>query len=129
MANVATEFLSRFAAGDVTGALELTTDDFRWTVGGKPGGGFALAGTYDQAGYLEMLGRAAASLPAGPQIEVISVTEAAERAVVETHVVGTSADGVEYDNRVVCVFDFDGSKIAAVREYLDTIHAAEVFTR
>ncbi|GAA1778500.1 nuclear transport factor 2 family protein [Streptomonospora arabica] len=129
MTDVATEFLARLGTGDAAGAMQLTTDDFHWTVGGKPGGGFALAGTYDRAGYLEMLGRAAASLPAGPRIEVVSATQTEERAVVETHVVGVSADGVDYDNRVVCVFELSGGKIAAVREYLDTIHAAAVFTR
>lgn len=129
MTDVAAEFFSRLGAGDVAGAMELTANDFRWTVGGRPGEGFALAGTYDRAGYVQMLDRVAASLPAGPQVEVVSTTETEERAVVETHVVGTSADGVAYDNRVVCVFDLSGGRIAAVREYLDTIHAATVFTR
>lgn len=51
-----------------------------------------------------------------------------ERIVVETHTTGRSAAGVDYDNRIAYVFDLRDGLIAAVREYLDTIHAAVVFT-
>ncbi len=75
MQKVVTEFLDRlFTEGDIDGAMELTTDRFSWTVGGKPGGGFALAGTYDREGFVRMLGQAGASVPAGPQIDIVSVT-------------------------------------------------------
>jgi ketosteroid isomerase-like protein len=37
--------------------------------------------------------------------------------------------GAEYDNQLAYVFDIGGDKISAVREYLDTIHAAGVFTK
>ncbi|MBP2471803.1 ketosteroid isomerase-like protein [Crossiella equi] len=127
--NIATEFFELLGRGHIDGAMALTTDDFTWTVGGKPGGPFALAGTYDSAAYIEMLGHVAASIPAGPQVEIVSVTQGSDRIVVETHVVGNSADGVGYDNNLVCVFDISDGRIAAVREYLDTIHASEVFTR
>lgn len=62
-------------------------------------------------------------------MEITSTTEPQERVVIEAHVQGRSADGLDYDNQLVYVFDLDGGKIAVVREYLDTIHAAEIFTR
>jgi uncharacterized protein len=130
MANdLATEFFDCVGRGDVDGALALTSQDFAWTVGGKPGGPFALAGKYDRAEYPALLGHVAASLPGGPQVEVVSHTANRDHIVIETHVTGTSADGVGYDNDVVYVFDIVNEKIVAVREYLDTVHAAEVFTR
>jgi uncharacterized protein len=98
-----------------------------WTVGGKPGGGFALAGTYDRDSYIELLGRVAGYLPAGPNLEITSVTADANHEVIEAHVTGESTSGIRYDNRLACVFDLADGKIKAAREYLDTIHASEVF--
>lgn len=126
--NVASQFFADLGAGNIDAALGRTTPDFTWTVPGKPGGGFALAGTYDREQYRALLGRVAAALPDGPQVDVTSVTATEERIVVETHTTGRSATGVDYDNRIVCVFDLRDGLIAAVREYLDTIHAADVFT-
>jgi ketosteroid isomerase-like protein len=87
-----------------------------------------LAGAYDREQFPAMLGRVAAALPDGPQVDVTTVTATEERIVVETHTTGRSAAGVAYDNRIACVFDLRDGRIAAVREYLDTIHAADVFT-
>jgi ketosteroid isomerase-like protein len=127
--DAASQFFHDLAADGVEAALARTTGDFTWTVAGNPGRGFALAGTYDREHIPAMLGRVAAALPEGPRVDITSVTETRERIVVETHVTGRSAAGVDYDNRLVCVFDLRGDKICAVREYLDTIHASEVFTR
>jgi ketosteroid isomerase-like protein len=127
--NPATQFFADMGTGDLGKALANTTEDFTWTVSGKPGDGFALAGTYDRARYVEMLGHVSASMPAGPRVDVTSMTETPERIVIEARVQGVSADGVVYDNQLVYVFDLKGDKIKAAREYLDTIHAAKVFTR
>jgi hypothetical protein len=127
--NAAEQFFADMGTGDLDKALANTTEDFIWTVSGKPGEGFALAGTYERARFVDMLGHVGSSMPAGPKVEVTSTTETPERIVIEARVQGLSADGVEYDNRLVYVFDLEGDKIKAVREYLDTIHAAKVFTR
>lgn len=109
---IATSFFDRLGSGDVYGALALTTPDFTWTVAGKPGQ-FALAGVY--------------FLPAGPRVDITSVTADSLHEVIEAHVTAVSASGAQYDNALVYVFDLEGDKIRAVREYLDTIHASEVF--
>jgi uncharacterized protein len=126
--DTASGFFADLAAADIEAALARTTPDFTWTVPGRPGGRFALAGTYDREQFPAMLGRVATALPDGPRVDVTSVTATEERIVVETHTTGRSATGVDYDNRIVCVFDLRDGLIAAVREYLDTIHAADVFT-
>jgi ketosteroid isomerase-like protein len=95
----------------------------------QAGGGFALAGVYRTQQYLDMLGRVTASLPEGPQMQITSITQATERVVIEARVRGRSVDGPDYDNQLAYVFDINGDKICAVREYLDTIHAAEIFTK
>lgn len=127
--NPASQFFVDLGAGDINKALSATSDAFTWTVAGRPDDGFALAGIYNKDRYPGLLARVQASMPDGPQVEITSTTETQERVVIEAHVHGRSADGLDYDNRLVYVFDLDGGKIAAVREYLDTIHAAEIFTR
>lgn len=127
--NPAAQFFADLSTGDVEKALANTTEEFVWTVSGKPGDGFALAGSYNRARYVEMLSHVKASMPSGPQIDVTSMTETPERIVMEAHVQGESAEGIAYDNRLVYVFDLEDRKIKAVREYLDTLHAAKVFTR
>lgn len=46
--------------------------------------------------------------------------------VLEWRVRGRSAAGVPYDNAYCGVFELGDGRIAAVREYMDTQHAAEV---
>ncbi|MEU7306227.1 nuclear transport factor 2 family protein [Streptomyces sp. NPDC007206] len=123
---IATAFFDRLGSGDVSGALDLTTPDFTWTVAGKPGQ-FALAGVYNRDSYLEMLARVARFLPTGPRVDITSVTVDSHREVIEAHVTAVSASGAQYDNALVYVFDLQGDKIKAAREYLDTIHASEIF--
>ncbi|MDX1873270.1 nuclear transport factor 2 family protein [Mycolicibacterium sp. 120266] len=127
--NTAQSFFADLSTGDVAAALARTTLDFTWTVAGVPGQGFALAGTYDRERFAAMLSRVAAALPDGPHVEITSVTPTAERIVVETHTTGRSARGLDYDNRIAYVFDLRDGRICSVREYLDTIHAAEIFTQ
>lgn len=127
--NLASEFFDRIGHGDIEAALALTADTFTWTVAGSVGGPFALAGTYNKATFVRMMGQVAASLPGGPKIEIKSVTADDDHTVIETHVTGTSATEAQYNNNVVYVFDIADGKISAVREYLDTLPAATIFTR
>ncbi|MGB3485524.1 MAG: nuclear transport factor 2 family protein [Mycobacterium sp.] len=125
--NAAQQFFADLGAGNIEAALARTTPDFTWTVAGAPGQGFALAGTYNREQFPAMLAQVGAALPDGPHVGITSTTATVDRIIVETHTTGRSATGVDYDNRIVCVFDLDGGQISAVREYLDTIHAAEIF--
>jgi ketosteroid isomerase-like protein len=127
--NPATQFFADLEAGNIDAALARTTHDFTWTVPGTPGAGFGLAGVYGTQQFRAMLACVAASLPEGPRTEITSVTETPQRVVLEAHVRGRTVDGTEYDNQAAYVFEIDGDKICAVREYLDTIHAADIFTR
>jgi hypothetical protein len=54
--NPATRFFADLNTGDVEKALARTTEDFTWTVAGKPEGGFALAGVYRKQQYLDAFG-------------------------------------------------------------------------
>ncbi|MBM9509237.1 hypothetical protein [Actinacidiphila acididurans] len=66
-------------------------------------------------------------LPAGPQVDVTSVTTDSGHEVIEAHVTAVSAAGTTYDNALVHVFDLEDGRIKAAREDLDTIHASEIF--
>lgn len=126
--NPATKFFAELQTGHVDQALALTAAGFTWTVPGAPGGAFGLSGVYSAEQFPAMLSRAAAALPEGPRTEITTVVETPRHVVIEARVRGRAANGGEYDNRVAYVFELDGDKITAVREYLDTVHAAEIFT-
>lgn len=111
--------------GDVAGALAMMTEDATWTVAGRPAD-FPLAGSYDREGFTRMLGRIGSVMPDGVRVTITSVTADDERVVIEADVRGTSVAHKEYDNRLVYVFDMRDGRIAAAREYLDTIHAGDV---
>src|SRR5690349_5247348 len=120
------QFFADLEAGRIDQALARTAPGFTWTVPGAPGSAFKLAGTYSAERFPAMLARVAAALPNGPRTQMTSVTETEQRVVLEGHVQARAHDGGDYDNRAVYVFDIDGSRILAVREYLDTLHAAAV---
>jgi ketosteroid isomerase-like protein len=128
MTNLAAQFFDHLNSGDAAAALDLTTDDFTWKVTGKPGGPFHLAGTYSKDEFLDMLGSVGGILRDGPKMEITSVTDGGSTIVIEAHVTGESMSGALYDNDLVYAFDVRDGRLAAAREYLDTAHAADVFS-
>lgn len=124
--NLATEFFARLGVRDVDGVLALTAPGFTWKIIGRPAR-FALAGTFDRDEFLDVLTRIGAAFSGPPVTEIGSVTETADRIWVEARVTGRSKAGEPYENDLAYVFDVAEGKITAVREYLDTIAAQEIF--
>lgn len=129
MESVALKFRETMATQGLEARLALTTNDFTWTVWGKPDGPFKLAGTYTRDQVAELMRHVRASLIDGPHISVLGHREDASHTDLEIEVRGTSVNGTEYHNKGVHVFDIVDGQVAAVREYIDTSHAAEVFVR
>ncbi|GAA4786785.1 hypothetical protein GCM10023200_21130 [Actinomycetospora chlora] len=129
MGSVALHFRETMAEHGLEAGLALTTDDFTWTVWGRPDGPFRLARTYAKDEVADLMSHVRASLVDGPHVTVLGFTEDASHAFLEIEVRATSVNGTEYHNRGVHVFDIVDGRVAAVREYIDTAHAAEVFVR
>jgi hypothetical protein len=65
--------------------------------------------------------------PGTQQFTFGKVTAEGDRAVLEWHVRGTaSATGKAYDNDYCAIFGVRDGQITEVREYLDSLHAAQV---
>ncbi|WP_029104752.1 nuclear transport factor 2 family protein [Mycobacterium sp. 360MFTsu5.1] len=119
------QFFDNWFSGRIEDALTLVAEDFTFTVPGDPAR-FPLAGTYDRAGWTEMLARVSAVMQGGVEADILACVADDEQAVVVAHTFGTSRNGRQYDNDLCYVVRIKSGRLASCREYLDTIHANEV---
>jgi hypothetical protein len=118
-------YLDALAAGDLDGIGGSFAGDATWTLHGT----LPLAGTRrGRAAIMEFLTSAGTLYRPGTQRFTFGdITAQGDRAVLEWRVQGVaSATGLPYDNEYCGVFVVRDGRIAEVREYLDTQHAAEV---
>jgi ketosteroid isomerase-like protein len=125
---VAVELFARFSTGDIDGVLALMTDDVTWRVPGKPELSRA-AGIYDKNRLRRLFNRMLAALEAGLQMTVTGSVAEGDRVAVEVESSGDLRNGRRYRQQYHFLIEFRDGKIAAVREYLDTHHAFDVWMR
>jgi len=114
-----------FLKGDVKAAFANLHDDATWTV---PGLNPDLSGV--RRGKAEIIGflRGVVKLfPEGLRSEIKKVHEAGNSVIVELTNRSTTATGKPYENEYCFVYDLDGGKIRAIREYVDTEKAVAIF--
>jgi uncharacterized protein len=58
-------------------------------------------------------------------VDLLRCIKEAESVVLEAHVNGTTADGIEYNSPFVCIFETRDGLIVSMREYSDTRAFAE----
>jgi uncharacterized protein len=122
---VLTRYLDALVAGDLDAIAASFAEDATWSLHGD----LPLAGTkHGREEIMRFLVGAGALYRPGTQSFTFGeITAEADRAVLEWHVQGVaSATGRPYDNAYCGVFVIGDGRIAAVREYLDTLHAADV---
>lgn len=123
---IISQFFARFSASDIEGALALMTDDVTWHIPGKPAL-LPTAGLYDRkrlrALFQHMLGR----LNGGLKMTMLNAIGEGDQLAVEAESCGDLHNGRAYRQQYHFYFAFRAAKIAAVREYLDTQHAYEVW--
>jgi ketosteroid isomerase-like protein len=122
---VVLNFFAQFSAGKLDAALALMADTATWWVAGKPET-FALAGTKTKAQFAELLQGLGTAMPKGLHVTPKGFTAEDDRVAVEAESYGETAGGKIYNNQYHFLFEVRDSKIQAVREYLDTLHAKEV---
>jgi ketosteroid isomerase-like protein len=125
---IAIGLFARLSAGDIAGALARMADDVTWWVAGKPELSPA-AGTYDKERLGRLFGRMLAQLGDGLKMTVSGAIAEGDDVAVEVESSGDLRNGRRYRQQYHFYFNFRDGKIAAVREYLDTQHAFDVWMR
>jgi ketosteroid isomerase-like protein len=123
---IARDFFDRLSKSDVTGALELVSDDVTWWLAGKPEE-MRFGGTYTKE-RLERLFRAMMGrLPDGMRMTVLSTITEGDRVAVEVESDGVLDNGRAYRNAYHFAMRVADGRIQDVREYNDTYHAHAVW--
>jgi uncharacterized protein len=125
---IATEFYRRFDANDITGVLQTLADDATFWIAGKPGFSRA-AGTHSKEQIARIFHGMADQMPGGLRMRVKSAVAEDDQVALEVESRGELANGRVYENEYHTLMTIRGGKIAAVREYMDTQHVAEVWFR
>ncbi len=123
--DVAREYLATFSTGDVDSILGSMTDDATWWVSGQVEG---MSGTYEREPFGALL-REAFKLYVGGALRIIPTSIIAEgrHVAVEADGFVEMVSGREYRPRYHFLFEVTGEKVSKVREYMDTMHAWEIF--
>ena len=124
----AQRFCELFSASDLDGVLALLTDDATWRIPGKkeltP-----TAGIYTKERIGRLFRRMLEGLTAGLSMTVLSSIAEGDRVALEVVSAGDLKNGRLYRQEYHFLMEFRDGKISAVREYLDTQHAHEVWIR
>lgn len=123
--NVVLSFFENVSAGKVDAALALMAETATWWVAGKPDK-FVQAGTKTKTQLAELLQEIGTAMPKGLRVTPKGLTAEGDRVAVEAESYGETATGKIYNNLYHFLFEVRDSKIQAVREYFDTMHAKEV---
>jgi len=124
----AAELFALFTRSDIPGVLALMTDDVVWRIAGKPELSPA-AGDYGKERIGRLFNRMLSQLEAGLKMTVLGSIAEGESVAVEVESSGDLKNGRRYRQQYHFLLAFRDDRISAVREYLDTQHAFEVWMR
>jgi ketosteroid isomerase-like protein len=123
------DLFARFTAGDIPGVLATMTEDVTWRVPGKPEL-FRTAGEYNKERLRRLFDRMLTQLDdRGLQMKVVGLIAEGDCVAAEVESSGDLRNGRQYRQQYHFVIAFRDGKIAAIREYLDTHHAFDVWGR
>ena len=125
---IAAELFERFTRSDIPGVLSLMTDDAIWRIPGKPELSPA-AGEYGKERIGRLFNRMLSQLEAGLKMTVLGSIAEGDSVAVEVESSGDLKNGRRYRQQYHFLLGFRDGKISAVREYLDTQHAFDVWMR
>jgi uncharacterized protein len=123
---VAARLFERFSAGDVAGVLDLMTDDATWWLPGKPGQ-LPVVGTRSKAQISRLFEAMAGQLDGPLVMTVNSAIAEGNEVAMEVESLGHLKNGRTYNQHYHFRISVRDGKIAAVREYLDTLHVKEIW--
>lgn len=124
----AKRLFERFTASDIPGVMALMTDDATWRILGKkeltP-----TAGVYSRKNIEKLFYRMLEGLQGGLRMTATSIIAEGDKVAVEALSEGDLKNGRRYRQEYHFLLEFRDGKISAVREYLDTQHAHDVWIR
>ncbi len=125
---VARSFFERFNANDIDGALALMHDDATYWLAGKP---HQLPGTglLSKAQITEVFRRMGEQLTDGLRMTVTGTVTEGDQVALEVESHGTLKNGRAYNNEYHLLMRLRGDKIAAVKEYYDSLHVWDTWYR
>jgi uncharacterized protein len=115
-----------FTASDIDGVLALMTEDATWLIPGKKELSPA-AGLYSKEKIGKLFHRMLDGLSGGLRMTVTSLLAEGDRVAAEVTSSGDLKNGRRYRQEYHFLIEFRGGRICAVREYLDTQHAHDVW--
>jgi ketosteroid isomerase-like protein len=124
----AQRFFELFSLSDLDGVMALMTEDATWRIPGKkeltP-----TAGVYTKERIGRLFRRMLDNLSTGLRMTVISSIAEGNRVALEVTSSGDLKNGRLYRQEYHFLMEFKDGRISAVREYLDTQHAHDVWIR
>ena len=119
------EFFAHFKRKEVQQVLDKMAPDATWWIGGKVEL-FPLAGTKTKAEIGELLMSLVPTTKDGLSITPHGMVAEGDKVAVEAESFGVLGNGRTYNNFYHFLITVRDGKIAAVKEYLDTMHTADV---
>jgi ketosteroid isomerase-like protein len=123
---LARAFFARFSASDLDGALATLTDDATWLIPGNRDR-IPTAGLYTKERIARLFHAMLKQLKDGLRMTVLSAIAEGDRVALEVESSGDLQNGRLYRQRYHFLLEFRDGRICAVREYLDTQHAHDVW--
>lgn len=121
----AAALLEAFSRGDVAAMTAIMTDDATWWVGGRING---LSGTYGRDDFAALVEGAKAAYKTGAlKIWPTAMIAEGDKVAVEAESHAELHNGRVYSNLYHLLVTLRDGKIAAVKEYCDTLHMKQVF--
>ena len=123
---VAYEFIARFTASDIQGALDTMSSDATWWIPGKQDRSPS-AGLYSKEKIARLFHAMLKQLKSGLKMTVKSCIAEGNRVALEVESQGDLKNGRLYRQEYHMLMEFKDGQICSVREYLDTQHAYDVW--
>jgi ketosteroid isomerase-like protein len=119
---IARDFFAALNRADSAAVAEMYADDaVLWTAGSMP-----FSGTFNKAQAVKLTQAVLSAFPEGLTLTITGLTAEDERVAIEAESHGRHVSGKRYNNHYHFLMIVRNGKVAAFKEYMDTMHANEV---